>query len=52
MLIKKFVDFFDKTEDKIRTKLSHYPILYAFIGGDLMSPFVVNQSQKLPRLGR
>ncbi len=33
MLIKKFVDFFDKTEDKIRTKLSHYPILYAFIGG-------------------
>ena len=25
--------FFDKIEDKIRGKLSHYPILYAFIGG-------------------
>ena len=33
MSIKKFVDFFDKLEDKIRIKLSHYPILYAFIGG-------------------
>jgi hypothetical protein len=30
----KFVyRFFDKLEDKIRAKLSHYPILYAFIGG-------------------
>jgi len=27
------VRFFDKIEDKIRGKLSHYPILYAFIGG-------------------
>ena len=25
--------FFDKLEDKIRAKLSHYPILYAFLGG-------------------
>lgn len=25
--------FFDKLEDKIRMKLSHSPILYAFIGG-------------------
>lgn len=25
--------FFDKLEDKIRGRLSHYPILYAFIGG-------------------
>ena len=33
MLIKKFVDFLNKLEDKIRVKLSHYPILYAFIGG-------------------
>jgi hypothetical protein len=33
MLIKKIVKFFDKLEDKIRAKLSHYPILYAFIGG-------------------
>ena len=29
----KFIyDFFDRLEDKIRGKLSHYPILYAFIG--------------------
>lgn len=33
MLIKKIVIFFDKLEDKIRGKLSHYPILYAIIGG-------------------
>ena len=33
MLIKKIVRFFDKLEDKVRGKLSHYPILYAFIGG-------------------
>ncbi|OGI67180.1 hypothetical protein A2823_02025 [Candidatus Nomurabacteria bacterium RIFCSPHIGHO2_01_FULL_41_91] len=32
-MIKKIVRFFDKIEDKIRGKLSHYPILYAFIGG-------------------
>ena len=25
--------FFDKLEKKLRGKLSHYPILYAFIGG-------------------
>ena len=33
MLIKKIVKFFDKLEDKVRGRLSHYPILYAFIGG-------------------
>ena len=33
MLIKKIVKFFDKLEDKVRGKLSHYPILYAFFGG-------------------
>lgn len=33
MLIKKVVKFFDKLEDKIRGKLSHYPLVYAFIGG-------------------
>lgn len=33
MLIKKIVKFFDKLENKIRGKLSHYPIVYAFIGG-------------------
>lgn len=31
--MKDFVRFFDKLENKIRGKLSHYPILYAFIGG-------------------
>ncbi len=33
MLIKKIVKFFDKLEDKIRGELSHYPILYAVLGG-------------------
>ncbi|MFA6301366.1 MAG: hypothetical protein WC609_03380 [Candidatus Paceibacterota bacterium] len=33
MFIKSIVRFFDKLENKIREKLSHYPILYAFIGG-------------------
>ncbi len=31
--MKTVVNFFDKLEDKIRGRLSHYPILYAFIGG-------------------
>jgi uncharacterized membrane protein len=33
MFIKKIVHYFDKLEDRVRAKLSHYPILYAFIGG-------------------
>jgi membrane-bound ClpP family serine protease len=32
-MIKNIVKFFDKLEDRVRGKLSHYPILYAFIGG-------------------
>lgn len=32
-MCKKIYNFFDKFEDKIRGKLSHYPIFYAFIGG-------------------
>ena len=32
-MFKKIVHFFDKLEDKIRGKLSHYPILYAVLGG-------------------
>lgn len=32
-MIKNIARFFDKLEDKTRGKLSHYPILYAFIGG-------------------
>lgn len=33
MFVKKIVKFFDKLEDKIRGKLSHYPIAYAILGG-------------------
>lgn len=33
MVIKKIVQFFDKLEDKTRAKLSHTPIVYAFLGG-------------------
>lgn len=29
----KFIKFFYKIEDSVRGKLSHYPILYAIIGG-------------------
>jgi uncharacterized membrane protein len=32
-MIKRIIKFFDKLEDKVRGKLSHYPILYAIIGG-------------------
>lgn len=31
--MKKIAHFFDKLEDKIRGHLSHYPIVYAIIGG-------------------
>jgi len=31
--MKNIINFFDKLEDKIRGKLSRYPIVYAFIGG-------------------
>jgi low affinity Fe/Cu permease len=31
--MKKTIRFFDKVEDKIRSFLSHYPIIYALIGG-------------------
>lgn len=32
-MIGEIIKFFDKLEDKIRGKLSHWPIIYAFIGG-------------------
>ena len=32
-MLKKIIQFFDKLEDKVRGKLSHAPILYAFVGG-------------------
>jgi large-conductance mechanosensitive channel len=32
-MVKKIIKFFDKLEDKIRGELSHWPILYALIGG-------------------
>lgn len=31
--MKKIIKFFDKLEDRVRGRLSHYPILYAIIGG-------------------
>lgn len=31
-IFKKLYKFFDKLEDKIRIKLTHSPIIYAFIG--------------------
>jgi hypothetical protein len=31
-MIKEIVNFFDKLEDKVRNRLSHYPILYAMVG--------------------
>lgn len=33
MTLKRTVRFFDKLEDRVRGKLSHYPIVYALIGG-------------------
>lgn len=33
MLLKKIYELGDLLEDKVRGKLSHYPIIYAFIGG-------------------
>ena len=31
--MNKFIKSFEKLENRIKTKLSHYPILYALIGG-------------------
>lgn len=33
MAQRGIVGFFDKLEDKVRARLSHHPILYAFVGG-------------------
>jgi large-conductance mechanosensitive channel len=32
-MTNKIIKFFDKLEDKVRSKLSHYPIIYALVGG-------------------
>ncbi len=32
-MIQKILKFFDKLEDKVRGHLSHYPIIYALLGG-------------------
>ncbi len=32
-MTKKIIHFFDRLEDKARAKLSHSPLLYAFLGG-------------------
>ena len=34
-MFQKIDNFFDKLEDKVRIKLSHKSILYAFIGGSM-----------------
>ena len=31
-IYKALYDYFDKLEDRIRGKLTHYPLIYAFIG--------------------
>lgn len=31
--MKHLLNFFDKLEDRVRGRLSHYPILYALVGG-------------------
>ncbi|MFA5886658.1 MAG: hypothetical protein WC863_02650 [Patescibacteria group bacterium] len=33
MILKKLYNFGDRLEDKVRAYLSHYPLVYAFIGG-------------------
>lgn len=32
-MLKKWIEFFDHLEDRVRSHLSHYPIVYAFLGG-------------------
>lgn len=32
-MIKKVIKYFDKLEDRVRERLSHYVVLYAMIGG-------------------
>ncbi len=32
-MTRKIINFFDKLEDKTRARLSHVPLLYAFLGG-------------------
>lgn len=32
-MVKKIVHYFDKLEDRIRGRLSHYPIIYTLIAG-------------------
>ncbi len=32
-MLRNIINYFDKFEDKVRSRLSHHPILYTFIGG-------------------
>ncbi|KND48792.1 MAG: hypothetical protein AB198_01070 [Parcubacteria bacterium C7867-003] len=32
-MTRKIINFFDKLEDKTRAKLSHFPLIYALLGG-------------------
>ncbi len=31
--MRRIINFFDKLEDHVRAKLSHYPVIYSLIGG-------------------
>jgi hypothetical protein len=33
IMFKWIVNYFDKFEDRVRHRLSHHPVIYAFIGG-------------------
>ncbi len=32
-MLKEIIHFFDRIEDRVRGRLSHYPIIYAIVGG-------------------
>jgi hypothetical protein len=38
-MFKRIYIFFDKLEDRVRAKLSHYPLLYSLIGGTALVLF-------------
>ena len=39
LMLKQVINFFDKFEDKVRGRLSHFPIIYTIIGGVAMVLF-------------
>jgi uncharacterized protein YneF (UPF0154 family) len=32
-MLKKIIHYLDRLEDRVRSRLSHHPVVYAFIGG-------------------